>query len=103
MPVCAGRGRRFQQSQLWVVLFPGRGNWESRLLNGGFVFPASRQLFPFAAARCPRLLLLTGLLALSAPVFTLEIHNLNILKGPTRAIRNIYPKDLKAGVSCVCF
>ncbi|XP_077693074.1 fibrinogen-like protein 1-like protein [Eretmochelys imbricata] len=48
------------------------------------------------AARCPRLLLLTGLLALSAPVFTLEIHNLNILKGPTRAIRNIHPKNLKA-------
>ncbi|XP_065274293.1 fibrinogen-like protein 1-like protein isoform X2 [Emys orbicularis] len=48
------------------------------------------------AARCPRLLLLTGLLALSAPVLTLEIHNLNILKGPTHAIRNIHPKHLKA-------
>ncbi|XP_044849924.1 fibrinogen-like protein 1-like protein isoform X1 [Mauremys mutica] len=57
---------------------------------------ASRRLFPFAAARCPRLLLLTGLLALSAPVLPLEIHNLNILQGPTHAIRNIHPKDLKA-------
>ncbi|XP_053862804.1 uncharacterized protein LOC128824905 isoform X2 [Malaclemys terrapin pileata] len=48
------------------------------------------------AARCPRLLLLTGLVALSAPVLTLEIHNLNILKGPTHAIRNFHPKHLKA-------
>ncbi|XP_030392464.1 fibrinogen-like protein 1-like protein isoform X1 [Gopherus evgoodei] len=48
------------------------------------------------AARCPHLLLLTSLLALSAPVLTLEIHNLNILQGPTHAIRNIYLKDLKA-------
>ncbi|XP_053896780.1 fibrinogen-like protein 1-like protein isoform X1 [Malaclemys terrapin pileata] len=48
------------------------------------------------AARCPRLLLLAGLLALSAPVLTQEIHNLNILKGPTHAIRNIHPKHLKA-------
>ncbi|XP_053904300.1 fibrinogen-like protein 1-like protein [Malaclemys terrapin pileata] len=47
-------------------------------------------------ARCPRLLLLAGLLALSAPILTLEIHNLNILKGPTHAIRNIHPKHLKA-------